>query len=348
MNTEKNQTNNKDEEVDLGKLFELIGRGFNNLFNFIWKIFKYLFQFLIVILLFLKRNFIILILSFIVGGIIGHFAEGKTRIYTSSLIVKPNFNSTHQLYKNIKYFDDLTRQKDTVQLAKMFNLTKAEASKLKSFKINPFLDYSTNLRTYNKFVSTSDSVFASKISFKEYIENKEDYDYPYQIISVDAVKSDIFFKLTKGITRLLEKNTYLVGLKNTKALNIETEERLTNNNLEQADSLRQVYNKVKLTEAKKPFSGTNIDLAQGKDKASKELELFNIQNAYRQKLVDINNDKIENKNILNIISNFSNIGTKKSIIYRKPGEYAFLLFGLTLLGLLLVKLNKYLKNYQIK
>jgi len=346
MSTKENKTNTKEEEIDLGKLFELIGRGFNRLFNFIGSVFRYLFQFLIVILLFLRRNFIILILSFIIGGVIGHFTEGKTRIYNSELVVKPNFKSAHQLYKDIKYFDDLTRQKDTVQLAKIFNLTNAEASSLKSFKINPFLDYGTSLKAYNEFVTTSDSVFASKISFKEYIENSEDYDYPYQIISVAAVKSDIFFKLTDGIAGLLEKNTYLVGLKNTKALNIETEEKLTNKNLDQADSLRQVYNKVMLIEAKKPFSGTNIDMAQGKNKTSKELELFKIQNLYKEQLVNINNDKIENKNILNIISNFSNIGTKKSIIYRPTGQYALFLMELTLIVILLLELNKYLKNYK--
>ena len=348
MNTEKNKTNVKDEEVDLENVFELIGRGFYKLFNFIGSIFNYLFQFLIIVLLFLKRNFIILITAFIIGGLIGHFAEGKTRVYTSSLVVKPNFKSTNQLYKDIRYFNNLTKQKDTIKLATIFNLTKAEAGSLKSFNIRPFLDYSTNLNAYNEFISNSDSAFASKISFKEYIKNKEDYDYPYQVISVDAVKSDIFSKLTDGITGLLEKNTYLVSLKNIKALNIKTEENLTIKNLAQADSLRQVYNKVMLTEAKKPFSGTNIDMAQGKDKTNKELALFNIQNSYKKELLAINNDKIENKNILNIISNFSSVGTKKSIIYRKPGEYAFLLFGLTLLGLLLFRLNKYLKNYQNK
>ncbi|NCP21223.1 MAG: hypothetical protein GW847_04395, partial [Zetaproteobacteria bacterium] len=93
-------------------------------------------------------------------------------------------------------------------------------------------------------------------------------------------------------------------------------------------------------------SGTNIDMAQGKDKRNKELELFNTQDLYRDKLIAINNDKAENQNIINVVSDFNKLGTKTNVIYRKPGTYAFMLFGLTFLGLLLVELNKYLKTYK--
>ena len=53
MSTAKN---NNEEEVDLGSLFVIIGKGFKNFFNFIGSIFKGAFHFLISILLF-KRNF---------------------------------------------------------------------------------------------------------------------------------------------------------------------------------------------------------------------------------------------------------------------------------------------------
>ena len=41
----KNQNN--EEEVDLGSLFVIIGKGFKNFFNFIGSIFKGIFHFLI-------------------------------------------------------------------------------------------------------------------------------------------------------------------------------------------------------------------------------------------------------------------------------------------------------------
>ena len=44
MSTAKN---NNEEEVDLGSLFVIIGKGFKNFFNFIGSIFKGIFHFLI-------------------------------------------------------------------------------------------------------------------------------------------------------------------------------------------------------------------------------------------------------------------------------------------------------------
>ena len=44
MSTAKN---NNEEEVDLGSLFVIIGKGFKNFFNFIGSIFKGIFEFII-------------------------------------------------------------------------------------------------------------------------------------------------------------------------------------------------------------------------------------------------------------------------------------------------------------
>ncbi len=48
----------KEEEIELGSLFIIIGKGFSNLFRFIGKIFKGFFHFFILLLLFLKDNLI--------------------------------------------------------------------------------------------------------------------------------------------------------------------------------------------------------------------------------------------------------------------------------------------------
>jgi len=41
------EKNTKDDEIELGSLFIIIGRGFSNLFNFIGNIFKGIYHFLI-------------------------------------------------------------------------------------------------------------------------------------------------------------------------------------------------------------------------------------------------------------------------------------------------------------
>ena len=47
---------NNEEEVDLGSLFVIIGKGFSNLFNFIGNLFKSIFHFFIIDFTFFKRT----------------------------------------------------------------------------------------------------------------------------------------------------------------------------------------------------------------------------------------------------------------------------------------------------
>ena len=70
--------NNNEEEVDLGSLFKIIGRGFQNLFNFIGNIFKSIFHAFILILIFLKDNIVKIGIAAIIGFAIGLFIQVKS------------------------------------------------------------------------------------------------------------------------------------------------------------------------------------------------------------------------------------------------------------------------------
>ena len=74
MSTNQQKKNNE-EEVDLGSLFVIIGRGFSRFFNFIGSIFKGIFDFFITILIFLKTNIIKIAIAGIVGLIVGIVLE---------------------------------------------------------------------------------------------------------------------------------------------------------------------------------------------------------------------------------------------------------------------------------
>ena len=66
---------NNEEEVDLGSLFVIIGRGFSNLFNFIKGIFTGISHSVIKALVFLKKNFRPIGIAVIIGGVIGGVKE---------------------------------------------------------------------------------------------------------------------------------------------------------------------------------------------------------------------------------------------------------------------------------
>ena len=132
-----NQKNNE-EEVDLGSLFVIIGKGFSNLFNFIGNIFKGLFHLIICILIFFKTNIVKIGVASLLGFLLGVFLEViKADSYEAELLLEPNFKSTRQLYNNVNYYNDLVKQKDTASLQKIFNLDKNIAASLKEFEIEP-------------------------------------------------------------------------------------------------------------------------------------------------------------------------------------------------------------------
>ena len=128
----------QDGEVDLGSLFKIIGKGFNNLFNAIGQFFKSIFHYLVLLLLFLRNNAVKLGIAIFIGAAIGLYLDlTQPKLYSSTMIVEPNFKSAQQLYKNINFYHELIKQKDSNLLAQTFNISVNEASKLKGFYIEP-------------------------------------------------------------------------------------------------------------------------------------------------------------------------------------------------------------------
>lgn len=95
---------NSSDEIDLGQLFQLIGRGFNALFRFFLRIFLYL-----------KKNIFILIGLIVVGLAIGY---GLNKIISKKLktevIVKPQLESKNYLYDVINEIQSNIKAKDSL------------------------------------------------------------------------------------------------------------------------------------------------------------------------------------------------------------------------------------------
>jgi hypothetical protein len=351
MSTNQQPTNNnkdnKEEEVDLGSLFVIIGKGFSNLFNFIGNIFKGIFHFLISILIFLKENSIKIGVAAIIGFVVGFFLEIKSSdSFSSVLLVQPNYKSANQLYNNIKYYNDLVEQKDTVGIQNLFNLDKEGAASLKKFSIAPITNESDIINAYNDFVLEVDTATVSSYSFKEFSTSFNDLDYQIHTINVIAEKNDIFNKLDEVIISSVVKNKYFNRVKELTNENLNRTDSLLRQNLGQIDSLRKVYMQVMVAESKKQFNGTNIDLG-GKKTTTKELEVFETKSKLNSELIDVISSKSSMYEVINVISNFQPIGTE---IKGATNNYAFLLTflsaGLMVLFLLLIQLNNFLSAYK--
>ena len=98
------QTPPPSDEIDLGQLFQMIGKGFNRIFRSFLRLFLYL-----------KKNALILFGLMILGGAIGfglnQIVDKKMK---TEVIVKPNMDSRNYLYEVVDEIQSKIRAKDTL------------------------------------------------------------------------------------------------------------------------------------------------------------------------------------------------------------------------------------------
>lgn len=338
---------NNEEEVDLGSLFVIIGRGFSNLFNFIKGIFTGIFRRIISILIFLKNNIIKIGIAAFIGGVLGIFLEvKKVDSYKAELLLEPNFKSTRQLYNNVNYYNDLVKQKDTASLAETFKLDKSTAASLKNFVIEPIVEGNDIINSYNEFVSSVDTTTIKNYTFTEFKTSFTEYDYRLHKVTVTSTLNNVFDKLDDVIISSVVNNNYYNRIKTITNNSLNRTDSLYRQNLIQVDSLRNVYMKVMIEESKKQTSGTSIDLGGQKSK-TKEIDLFATNRKINQDLEGIAIKKSTKYDVINVISDFQPIGTEVKGITK---NYIFLLGalggGFMIFWLLIRQLNTYLENYK--
>jgi len=332
------------EEVDLGSLFVIIGRGFSNFFNFIGNLFKDVFHLLIIFLLFLKEHLVKIAIAAVFGFIIGFIIEIVTpKRYTSDLLLHPNYKSARQLYNNINFYNDLVKQKDTLRIQKTFGLDKEDAASLKEFIIYPIRNQSDIISRYYDLILELDTLTLRSYNFEEFKNSFTDFDYKLHNVNVVAEKNNVFEDLDDIIISSVVDNPYFNTLKKLTNENLNRTDSLYRKSLAQVDSLRSVYMQVMLAEARKESNGTNIDLG-GVKRKTKEIELFETNRRINKDLGEIIEDKSEKYEVVNVISNFQPIGNE--VVKKEAFQLAALFALVTILGLLFLKLNSYLNNYK--
>ena len=95
----------QNEEVDLGQLFNMIGKLFDKFFNFISSIFKAIYSVFIYALKAIVTNFKIIAVVLVLAAVLGFVLQRTQKdIYESQMLVKPYFDSKFQLVTNINYY----------------------------------------------------------------------------------------------------------------------------------------------------------------------------------------------------------------------------------------------------
>ena len=347
-NLQRTPQNSGSEEIDLGQLFKLIGDGFRNLFNFIGSIFQKLFDLLILFLLFIQKHFLKFAIAAVLGAVLGFFVDSMVNTkYESTMTVEPNFNSAQQLYNNIHFYNELAASKDSVSLAEALDISVSDASGLREFSIESYADENQKVKLFDAFVRELDSTTRKTIDLENFMENFNSFDARFHNISVVSTDPFVARKTQPAILNSIVRNNYFSLQKNIAQKNIDVQDSIIQRQLVEIDSLQRLYKRVMEKEAEKPMTGTSISLGENGQQENRELALIRQVDELKEGLVELNEKRANQSDIVNVISEFPRRGVEL-----KGFTNSFKLFVpaglilLTLIILLALELNKFLIKYK--
>ena len=309
MSTSKPKNTNESEEIDLGVLFNAIGKGISKLFSTIGNSILFVLNTILQLAVFVRKRITYFALASILGLGMGVLLE-RTILpkYIATATVEPHFDSARQLYGNVNYLNDLATQKDSVQLASFFGISLAEATSLVKIEIIPFVTKTSLLQEYNDYTTGLDSLVATEMSYKQYVKQISDFERKIHLIKVESTQQDVFSKLLSPLIKSVSEPTYFKEQQATQLANLELMDSITQASIVQADSLLSLFEEVRIIEANKEFSnGTNLYMSESTEDNA-EIALLNRKITLSEQIEQIRLDKLKAKNVVDVVAAFPDVG----------------------------------------
>ncbi len=340
------------EEVDLFEFFNAIGKLINKIAKGILSILESIFFLLLKFLLFIKKNILYLGLGVLVGIIMAFIFENNYQTqYKSNIFIKTNYQSQPALEGKIESLNSLIDGENYTQLSQELGLSEQDAKELISFYIKPVYSDILLLKEYDQYMSALDTSSHKFLKFPDYKKEmkKTNSFSPYNEITVKAYSPHIFSVLNSYFSSILEDEKLLKERKESKVHYLKHKINLINHSLEEIDSLRQVLNKVYAESASKQSSGGVVINNADSKGPEKPYDLFNQRMKLLKELKKTKRRLTEEKQIVMLLNTFPKEGTKESVLTYNPYiQYPLYGFIAVLLILVLLQLNKILKDYQKK
>jgi hypothetical protein len=349
MSSDSNNQNN--EEIDLGQLFNAIGKVFDRFINFIASIFKSIFSAIIYLIKDVILNFKIIVGVMLVAGIIGFGLERmKKPVYSSQMVVKTYFESKYQLVTNVNYFNALLADKNYTTLSGIFDLNEDVAKELLRFSIESGPETENDrIVQYDRFVKSIDSTRAIDLSYEDFIENRDIHSGDLFIVKAESFKKDIFKSLEPGFKNSFS-NVYSTKKMNKRDSLLEIQKLNLEASLEEIKQLKKVY--IDVLEEESQSTKASISLGEGfplqqEKSETKEYQLLDKEINIRNELRKLEERKVDENVFFDVISGFQLIGNKTQSLSQK---YSLVFPALAFVILVIVyfsrKTIKFVLNYE--
>ncbi|KJD34094.1 hypothetical protein PK35_05020 [Tamlana nanhaiensis] len=354
MSKDLQPSSQKSEEVDLGQLFTVIGNVFNRFIGFIVSIFKGVYKIILLLLLHIYKRIFWYIGSLILGLIIGGFIDfNSEKVYGANMYVETNFKSARQVYENIKQFNQLAEEdKDSLELAKILNISVSDAAKIKGFYIEPDLDENVMAKMYSDFYKHLDSISKVEMNYELYKQSLTPYNFVIHRIGVASVDKYLYQKIEASFTKELSGNEYLKQLLSVNRDNLGKKDKTLKEQISKTDSLVNEYLKIRINQSNKEAmadSSTNLYMGapdnNNNNLVVNEASILEKKLDLEQERRQINVSKVEQQSVVNVLAGFPKSGYDISVWHQKKKfTLPIMFFVATFLFFLLFGLKKYLDS----
>lgn len=353
-----------DKEIDLGILFAVFAKVFRNAVSAVKSFFGLLLEGLILLLLFIKKWILLLATSLMLGlipGLYKYLTKGSE--YVSSMTVKANFESSHDLYNKVEYFNSLIKLGDIKKISALFHINEIEAAKLIRFEVEPVDDelqvaelykkifYNQNQYDYTDknaaIMAAKDTSWQKLIRYQDFKKKLTDYDYPLQEVRLYSFLPEIYDSVGAGLIDAVAMNRSL-STKKEIADSIHREQaKLILNSLSEADTLMTSFNKK--IAAGDRTQGANLSLSP-QPAQNPEIDIFEKKAELRRSLSNVRENLEDHRNILEVYSGFNSTGAPIRPLAQSFFRYSLwwlaAMFAILLFVEAYTKINKMEKNKQ--
>jgi hypothetical protein len=342
----------EEKDIDLGVLFVVFTRIAQKLLAGFRKMLALFLSVFVWILLFIRKRLVWLLLGMALGllpGLFGYWFKGTK--YFSSMTVRVNFGSAHNLYNKIDYFNSLIKMGDNKRIAQLFNTSEEYAGKLIWFDIAPVDDQLQAAELYKRYfydpqdyarimkdgqmMLTRDSAWSNLIKFKDFKDRLKNYDYPLQQVTVYSRASTGYGNIQAGLIAAVSNNNAL-RLEKQIADSLHQEQTdIIRNSVAGADTLMHAFSKS-IALGTKTEGGSAITLS-AKPNRNPEIEIFDQTIKLKDELGRIRKESAENNDIVQVYADFNEAGMPISLVKASFLDYSLWFLLGTFVLLLLVE-----------
>ena len=303
------------EEIDLGPLFTAIGRLFKSFFDFLKRTFLSVFHAFIWILLFIKKHILLVLISVVIGVVIGFIKEAFTDpVYRSDTLIRQNYSTGETLNDLITYLNNMRSSQDTITLSRILNIEPREAAMLEEIELEQLVDPNGQLVDFVQYKRRLDSITATDITIDEFIQNKRSFNFTDQIIIIRSKDQIAYGKIVDAIIERVASSSFFQNQRKKILAELDRREGVINDALIASDSLQKLYRDVLVKSVEQEASTqSTVTIDNTPDQnLTKEYELFNNDIELRRELVSIARAKEDNDIIIEILGEYNKVGVVES------------------------------------